>query len=326
MNDGMKLAPVLLPMFAAFAISGISGKYVIRMLLRMNARQEERTEGLESHRKKAGTPNMGGIMFLGGFLIICAVCAARAPQVIPVAILTVGFGLVGFADDLIKVRKRRNLGLKAWQKIVLQLLVALCYTVYILYVHGIPLSMKVPFVPGMTLDFGIFNIPILLFIALGTVNATNLTDGVDGLASSVTVLVALFFTATAVLSGSGAAPAGAAMAGALLGFLLYNCHPAQVFMGDTGSLALGGFVVGMAYMLRMPLFIPIVGLIYVAEAVSVILQVGYFRLTHGRRIFRMAPIHHHFEKGGWSETKVVTVFSIITLLLCAAGLLGYWQG
>lgn len=325
MINGIRFAPAVLPLLLSFALSALLGRPVIAMLLRLNARQKEREEGLESHKKKSGTPNMGGLMFIGAFVITCLVCAPRFPEVIPVAILTTGYGLVGLADDFLKVRRHRNLGLRAWQKIVLQLLVTLGYTFYIVHFHGASLSMKLPFAPGRMLDFGVLNIPVLLFIALGTVNATNLTDGVDGLSSSVTVAVAAFFTVTAWLSGSGAAPAGAAMAGALLGFLLYNCHPAQVFMGDTGSLALGGFVVGMAYLLQLPLFIPIVGLIYVAEALSVILQVGYFKVTHGKRIFRMAPLHHHFEKGGWSETKVVCIFTTVTLLMCAVGMLGYWQ-
>ena len=184
--------------------------------------------------------------------------------------------------------------------------------------------MKVPFVHGAVLDLGILNIPALLFISVATVNGTNFTDGVDGLASCVTVAVSLFFVIAALMSGSGAACAGAGMIGALLGFLLYNAYPAKVFMGDTGSLALGGFVTGMAYMLQLPLFIPIVGFIYMIEVISVILQVTYFKKTGGKRIFRMAPIHHHFEKGGWSEVRVVAVFTITTVILCAVALLGLW--
>ena len=184
--------------------------------------------------------------------------------------------------------------------------------------------MKIPFLPGKYLDLGILNIPALLFIAVATVNGTNFTDGVDGLASCVTVASALFFTIAAAFSGSGAAAAGGAMIGALLGFLLYNAYPAKVFMGDTGSLALGGFVTAMAYLLQLPLFIPIVGFIYFIEVVSVIMQVGYFKMTHGKRIFRMAPIHHHFELGGWSEVRVVAVFTVTTAVLSAFALLGLW--
>ena len=182
--------------------------------------------------------------------------------------------------------------------------------------------MKIPFWTNHYLDFGIWNIPVLFFIVIGTVNGTNFTDGLDGLASSVTVIVATFFTVVAIGVGSGIEPITCAVVGALLGFLLFNVYPASVFMGDTGSLALGGFVAATAYMLQMPLFIAIVGFIYLAEVLSVILQVGYFKMTGGKRIFRMAPIHHHFELGGWSETRVVTVFSIVTALLCLIAYMG----
>ena len=184
--------------------------------------------------------------------------------------------------------------------------------------------MKVPFAPGVYLDLKFLNIPAFLFISVATVNGTNFTDGVDGLASCVTIATALFFTIAAAFSGSGAAAAGGAMIGALLGFLIYNANPAKVFMGDTGSLALGGFVTAMAYLLQLPLFIPIVGFIYFIEVVSVIIQVAYFKKTHGKRIFRMAPIHHHFELGGWSEVKVVAVFTIVTVILSSVALLGIW--
>ena len=203
-------------------------------------------------------------------------------------------------------------------------MIALLFALYVMKFHSIDLAMKVPFMAGTFLDLKFLNIPALLFIATATVNGTNFTDGVDGLSSCVTVATALFFTIAAAFSGSGAAASGGAMIGALLGFLIYNAHPAKVFMGDTGSLALGGFVTGMAYMLQLPLFIPIVGFIYFIEVVSVIIQVGYFKKTHGKRIFRMAPIHHHFELGGWSEVKVVAVFTIVTVILSAVALLGLW--
>ena len=246
-------------------------------------------------------------------------------RLIRVLILTVGFGIVGFADDFIKSAKKRSDGLSVKQKMAFQVAIALIYAWYVTHIHQIPLSMKVPFASGMVLDFGrVGNVLLFLFVAVATVNGTNFTDGVDGLSSSVTTAVALFFTVAALLTGSGTASAGAAMIGALLGFLLYNCHPAQIFMGDTGSLALGGFVVGMAYMMQLPLFIPIVGFIYMLEVISVIIQVLYFKKTHGKRFFRMAPIHHHFELGGWSETRVTTTFTVITMILCAAGLTALW--
>ena len=182
--------------------------------------------------------------------------------------------------------------------------------------------MKIPFLRGVTLDLGIFNIPFLFFIVIGTVNGANFTDGLDGLASSVTVLIATFFTEVAIGLQSGIEPITCAVVGALLGFLLFNVHPASVFMGDTGSLALGGFVAATAIMMQMPLFIVIVGFIYMIEVLSVIIQVTYFKMTGGRRIFKMAPIHHHFELCGWSETRVVAVFSIVTALLCLVALMG----
>lgn len=324
--DGLSFAVAVIPMLIAFAVTLALGPVVIPMLRKLKAQQTERDDGPKSHLSKTGTPNMGGIMILAGVVTAGIISALLGyTEVIPVLILTVGFGAVGFADDFIKVKKKRSMGLRAWQKFALQIVIALVFAFYIMYVHNIPLSMKIPFAQGHFLDFGLVgNILMFLFVAVATVNGTNLTDGVDGLSSSVTAAVALFFTAAAVLAGSGTAPAGGAMLGALLGFLVYNCHPAKVFMGDTGSLALGGFVVGMAYMLEMPLFIPIVGLIYVLEVVSVILQVCYFKATHGKRLFRMSPLHHHFELGGWSEEKVTTVFTLITILLCGVGLLGYW--
>ena len=182
--------------------------------------------------------------------------------------------------------------------------------------------MLVPFCPGLTIDLGWLSIPLLFFVVIGTVNGTNFTDGLDGLASSVTVIVAVFFSVVALGTGTGIAPVTLAVAGGLLGFLLFNVYPASVFMGDTGSLALGGFVAATAYMLQMPIFLLIVGLIYLVEVLSVIIQVTYFKKTGGKRIFRMAPIHHHFELGGWSETRVVAVFSIVTAILCLVALIG----
>jgi phospho-N-acetylmuramoyl-pentapeptide-transferase len=264
---------------------------------------------------------MGGLMILLGLTIGCLLPFRGHGQAVPVLILTLGFGMIGFADDYIKVVKKRSDGLLAWQKFLLQILVALLFAFYVQKIHYMPLSMRIPFMSGHVLDFGIFNIPIMIFIAVATVNGTNFTDGVDGLCSCVTVAVTLFFVIAAAAAASGVILAGSAMIGALLGFLLYNAYPAKVFMGDTGSLAIGGFVTGMAYMLRLPLFIPIVGFIYFIEVVSVIIQVTWFRRTGGKRFFRMAPIHHHFELGGWSEVRVVAVFTIITAVLGAFAIL-----
>ena len=324
MRNGTVFVAIIAPLLAAFAVSAVSGRFLIPFLRKVEAGQTERDDGPKSHLGKTGTPNMGGLMIMLGLAAGSLIMAGRCPEVIPVLILTVGFGLVGFIDDYLKVVKKKSDGLSVKQKMALQIVIALLFALYVTKINAIPLAMKIPFLSGKYLDLGVLNIPALLFIAVATVNGTNFTDGVDGLASCVTVASALFFTIAAAFSGSGAAAAGGAMIGALLGFLLYNAYPAKVFMGDTGSLALGGFVTAMAYLLQLPLFIPIVGFIYFIEVVSVIMQVGYFKMTHGKRIFRMAPIHHHFELGGWSEVRVVAVFSVTTAILSAFALLGLW--
>ena len=312
---------ILISVMISFAISVLLGPVVIPFLRRLKIGQTERTEGPESHLKKNGTPTMGGILILISVVITSLLFVRQYPRIIPVLFLTLGFGLVGFLDDYIKVVLRRSMGLRAWQKFALQILVTSVFTFYLLHYTDVSLAMKVPFLEGIYLDFGWFNIPILFFVVIGTVNGTNFTDGLDGLASSVTVLVATFFTVVAIGTNSGIEPITCAVVGALLGFLLFNVHPASVFMGDTGSLALGGFVASTAYMLQMPIFIIIVGLIYLVEVLSVMIQVTYFKKTGGKRFFKMAPIHHHFELCGWSETRVVAVFSIITALLCLIALM-----
>ena len=236
--------------------------------------------------------------------------------------MTVGFGLIGFLDDYLKVVMKRSDGLYPKQKMGLQIVVTAIFAYYIVKVAKIPLTLLIPFSDGKYLDLGIFAVPLLFVAVIGTVNGTNFTDGLDGLASSVTVLVATFFTVVAVGTKSGIEPITCAVVGALMGFLLFNVYPASVFMGDTGSLALGGFVIGAAYMMQMPLFVIIVGLIYVVEVLSVMIQVTYFKVTGGKRFFKMAPIHHHFELCGWSETRVVAVFSIATAILCLIALMG----
>ena len=313
---------VILPVIISFAISALLGPVVIPFLRRLKVGQTVRDEGPKAHLKKNGTPTMGGILIMIAVVVTSLLYVKDFPKLIPILFLTLGFGLIGFVDDYIKVVLKRSMGLRAWQKMLGQFVVTGIFTYYIINYTDVSLAMKIPFWAGHYLDFGIFNIPVLFFIVIGTVNGTNFTDGLDGLASSVTVIVATFFTVVAIGVESGIEPITCAVVGALLGFLLFNVYPASVFMGDTGSLALGGFVAATAYMLQMPLFIPIVGFIYMIEVLSVILQVGYFKMTGGKRIFRMAPIHHHFELGGWSETRVVTVFSIVTALLCLVAYIG----
>ena len=313
---------VILPVIISFAISALLGPVVIPFLRRLKVGQTVRDEGPKAHLKKNGTPTMGGILIMIAVVVTSLLYVRDFPKIIPILFLTLGFGLIGFVDDYIKVVLKRSMGLRAWQKMLGQFVVTGIFAYYVINYTDVSLAMKIPFWADHYLDFGIFNIPILFFIVIGTVNGTNFTDGLDGLASSVTVIVATFFTVVAIGVESGIEPITCAVVGALLGFLLFNVYPASVFMGDTGSLALGGFVAATAYMLQMPLFIPIVGFIYMIEVLSVILQVGYFKMTGGKRIFRMAPIHHHFELGGWSETRVVTVFSIVTALLCLVGYVG----
>lgn len=315
---------VIIPVLIAFAITAVLGPVVIPILRRLKIGQTEREE-LKSHLKKAGTPTMGGLMILAGIIVTSLFYMKDYPKIIPILFVTMGFGLIGFLDDYLKVVLRRSDGLLPWQKMLGQIVVTAVFIFYMVKYAKVPLTMLVPFTGGfengMYLDLGWLAIPVMFLAIIGTVNGANFTDGLDGLASSVTVLIATFFTVVAIGTNSGIEPITCAVVGALLGFLLFNVYPASVFMGDTGSLALGGFVAATAYMMQMPIFILIVALIYWVELLSVMIQVTYFKKTGGKRIFRMAPIHHHFELGGWSETRVVAVFSITTALLCLIGLL-----
>lgn len=304
----------------SFCVSVLAGPVLIPFLRWLKCGQTVREDGPAAHLKKSGTPTMGGILILASVAVPSVFFVEDYPKIAPVFFLTVGFGLVGLMDDYIKVVCRRSQGLTPWQKLLGQLSVTGIFAWYLLRYTDVSLAMKIPGIPGRYLDFGIWNIPILFFIVLGTTNGTNFTDGLDGLAGSVTLMVAVFFSVVAIGTASGIEPITCAVAGALLGFLLFNVYPAKVFMGDTGSLALGGFVAGCAYMLQMPLYIAIIGVIYLAEVCSVILQVGYYKLSGGRRIFRMAPLHHHFEMCGWSETRITALFTIITALMCLAAL------
>lgn len=312
---------VVIPVLIAFVISLVLGPVVIPFLRRLKMGQTERVEGVQSHLKKAGTPTMGGVIILGSVLLTSVFYIKEYPKIIPVLFVTLGFGLIGFLDDYLKVVMKRSDGLFPKQKMALQIVVTAVFAYYLVKVTNVPMTLLIPFSSGKYLDIGWLSIPLLFVVVIGTVNGVNFTDGLDGLASSVTVLVATFFTVVAVGTRSGIEPVTCAVVGALLGFLLFNVYPASVFMGDTGSLALGGFVASTAYMLQMPLFIVIVGLIYLIEVLSVMIQVTYFKKTGGKRIFKMAPIHHHFELCGWSETRVVAVFAVATAILCLIGLM-----
>ena len=324
-----------LTLVLAFAITAVLGPAFIKWLHKLKYGQEIREEGPAWHQKKTGTPTMGGIMFIVGIgvsviisTIISAVNGTLTPTVMKALILyivSLGFGVVGFIDDYIKVVKKRNLGLTAIQKFLLQLAFAAAYVV-IMYLMGmLRTDVVIPFVKyPVTLPIWLY-IPFVMFVVVGTVNAVNLTDGLDGLASSVTVVASLFFALYAFLRIAapevGVSIYSMAIVGGLLGFLLFNKYPAKVFMGDTGSLFLGGALALIAADLNMHLYLIIVGFVYFAETLSVIMQTSYFKYTkkkygEGRRIFKMTPIHHHFEMSGWKETKIVAVFSAVTLALC----------
>ena len=301
----------------AFIACVVLGAFVIPKL--HNFGQNVRDDGPKSHLKKQGTPSMGGIFMIGAFAIATLFFVKDNPDAIVVLLITVGYGLVGFLDDYIKVVKKRSLGLRAWQKVVFQLIVTILFAIYLLKMNDFGTEIYVPFTKGFYIDLGWLYVPFLFFVMVGTVNSVNLPDGLDGLASGVTVLVATYFVFIAYAVNKGLIPVCGAAIGALLGFLVFNSYPAKVFMGDTGSLALGGFVASVAILTKMPIMLVIVGFVYVCESLSVMIQVGYFKLTGGKRIFKMAPIHHHFELSGLQGIKVVELFTIATAVLCLLG-------
>lgn len=312
---------IFLPIIIAFGVSVVLSPIIIPYLRKLKVGQTVRAEGPQTHLKKTGTPTMGGLIILASVVITSLFYVREYSNIIPVLFLTLGFGIIGFLDDYIKVVLKRSMGLRAWQKMLGQIVVTGIFAYYILNYTDVELTMLIPFSGGQYLDLGILTVPAMFIVVIGTVNGVNFTDGLDGLASSVTILVATFFTVLAIGTASGIAPITCAVVGALLGFLLFNVYPASVFMGDTGSLALGGFVAACAYMMQLPLFILIVGFIYLIEVISVMIQVTYFKMTGGKRFFKMAPIHHHFELCGWSETRVVAVFAIVTAIFCLIALM-----
>ena len=348
----------VIPLLVAFFVCAIMGPRVISILTKQKMKQTVREEGVKAHLKKSGTPTMGGIMILISLFLGSIFYVFRYSEIVPILILTLGFGIIGFIDDYLKAIKKHSDGLKASQKMILQIIVTAGFALYLTFATNISLEMLIPFSDGRMIDIGWFAYILMFLAVIGTVNGTNFTDGLDGLATSVTVVVATFFTFVSLFlprfvcvmyspevfvfgatstEFANVYPLTAAMVGALLGFLLFNRYPAKIFMGDTGSLALGGFVIGTAYVLQMPLFVLIIGFVYVVEVLSVMIQVVYFKKTAGKRVFKMAPIHHHFEldleklsytpvvsfpKRGWSETRIVVVFTTITVLLCLIAFMG----
>lgn len=302
----------------AFIVMLLISPKGIEILHRLKFGQEVRDDGPEAHLKKQGTPTMGGILFLIAITIGVLPFIGENKGLLPAYLLGIGFGIVGFIDDYLKVVKHQSEGFNPKQKMAAQVVISLLYIAYLYFFSGHSTDFLLPFVKGQKLLFGIWFFPISLFIITATDTGANFTDGIDGLCGSVTAVIVffLFLADQFFLGGDSLGALPGAVLGGILGFLVFNAYPAKVFMGDTGSLALGGFVVAMALQTELALYIPIFAFIYFVEVLSVILQVSYFKMTHGKRIFKMAPIHHHFELSGWSETRVVTVFSIVTILAC----------
>ena len=305
---------IVMAIVISFIVASILGPIIIPLLHKLKFGQNIRQEGPKSHLKKAGTPTIGGLIFIFATIITMFIMVGNPTDEAMIALYSfVGFGFVGFLDDLLKIIKKKNEGLTSGQKMILLLIVSGFLTWYAYKYIGT--SINIPFLNGQ-INFGLFYIPFVMFYFAGVTNAVNLTDGLDGLATSVTVLVTTFLGIISYNLGHiSLAIFCVALAGALLAFLRFNAFPARVFMGDTGSLALGGAVAMVALILKMPLILVLIGIIYVIETLSVILQFASIKLT-GKRIFKMAPIHHHFEQLGWSETKIVSVFSIITVVFC----------
>ncbi len=321
----------IIALVIAFAVTAILGPSFIKWLHRLKYGQEIREEGPAWHQKKSGTPTMGGIMFIvgiGAAIIAAAVMLSLSGEMtgkimkaVVLFAVSLGFGAIGFVDDYIKVVKKRNLGLTAIQKFLLQLLLAAVYVAVMHFMGLLSNTIIIPFVKYAVEIPMLLYVPFVMFVVVGTVNAVNLTDGLDGLATSITIIVAAFFAVYAAATEAGVTLFATSLVGGLAAFLIFNKYPAKVFMGDTGSLFLGGAIALMAVDLNMHLYLIIVGFVYFAETLSVIMQTTYFKYTRkkygeGRRIFKMTPVHHHFEMSGWKETKIVAVFSLVTVALC----------
>ncbi len=320
------MSDFLITAIISFVLALISGVVLIPILHRLKFGQEIREEGPKWHKAKSGTPTMGGIIFILSYVVaVVILCLIKDigkdyKALLLVSASALAFGGIGFIDDYIKVILKRNLGLTAKQKFALQLLVSLLFTGLMAGFGVIDMTVYIPFFKTY-LDLGYLVLPLDILVMLATVNSVNLTDGLDGLATSVTIVVALFFALAAdLVSNNVVIIITGAIIGGLFGFLIYNRHPAKVFMGDTGSLFLGGLLASVAVYMKNPFILLIVGFVYVAESLSVIIQVAYFKKT-GKRIFKMSPIHHHFEMCGYSERKIVLIFTITTIILCAIGYL-----
>ena len=317
----MDYLQIIIPAALALVLSLIFTPVLIPYLRRMKAGQSIREEGPQSHQVKAGTPTMGGIAIIAAVIIASLVGGPVNGDLLIALAAFAAYGALGFLDDFVKVKMKRNLGLTALQKLLLQILIAVILAIYQAKMSETGTAVFIPFF-NVHWDLGWAYVPFVAFVVVAMTNAVNLTDGLDGLAAGVTMIVALFLTLVGFTFGFPEMTAfSAAILGACLGFLFFNRHPAKVFMGDTGSLALGGGIAAAAIMMNIELIIPLAGGVYVAEVLSVILQVVYFKLTHGKRLFKMSPLHHHFELCGWKETKVVAVFWTVTAVLCTVSFL-----
>lgn len=317
----MDYIQIVIQVIVSLVITVLGTMIFIPILRRIKAGQSIREEGPKSHMTKSGTPTMGGIVIIIAVVATCLIMTELNSNMIIILIAFISFGFIGFLDDFVKVSMKRNLGLTVRQKILIQVLIAVGIAIYQAQVSVYGTTIIIPFV-NVYWDLGIFYIPFIAFVVVAMANSVNLTDGLDGLASGVTMIVTLFLALVAnALHFQSAGVFCGALTGACLGFLVFNKHPAKVFMGDTGSMALGGGVAAAAIIMNIELIIPIAGGVYVAEALSVILQVWYFKRTGGKRLLKMSPLHHHFELSGWKETKVVAVFWLVTAVLCVISLL-----
>ena len=313
--------PAVYAIFISFVVCIILCLLFIPYLKKLNFGQHVRNDGPESHLSKAGTPTAGGIIIILSFITVSLLFLRGNTVGAALVLVALSCGLLGFLDDYISIKKKRSLGLRAYQKIIGMIFISVSFILFLMNTPGFSTDIMIPFMRETSFDLGILYLPFVCFIFLGTVNGSNFTDGIDGFNSGVTLLITVFFLFAAWMLGNPIFPITGAVAGSLLGFLIFNSYPAKIFMGDTGSLALGGFVAASAIILGMPLWLMIVALVYVIEVLSVIIQVGYFKLTGGKRVFKMAPIHHSFELSGWHETKIVVFCCILTAILCLIGYL-----
>ncbi len=310
----------MMPLIITFLITSVIAPRMLPALVRLKFGQQVRDDGPKAHLAKQGTPTMGGFIFIIGIMLAVLIFYRREPSMIPIFLVMLGFSIIGFLDDFLKIKKKQSEGLKPWQKLGGQLVISVCFLTYLQMAHVVDTSIIIPFTYGYQWDLGLFYYPLMVIVLLGTVNGVNLTDGLDGLSTSVTIAVSACLMLAAIIMQVPYVFFPAIVIGALLAFLIVNVYPAKVFMGDLGSLGLGGFVAAMAVVMKLPLYILIFGIIYLVESLSVILQVVYYKRTK-KRLFKMAPLHHHYELKGLSETQIVAFFTITTIIMSLIALM-----